>query len=147
MAFSKMDGNLNEVQRSPINLHHTHLFATDIDASLKFYSEWFGARVIWDGIFSGARNVYVQIGGGRLHFYDQPPRGNGKNAFHHLGFQVDDLDELYNRMKRAGFPLRQPVKRFPEGAYLMVEAPDGVLLELFETPPEQKKKQFGSYFF
>ena len=89
----------------------------------------------------------MQIGGGRLHFYDQPPQGNGKNTFHHLGIQVDDLDALYLRMTEGGFPLNQPVKRFPEGAYLMVKAPDGVLLELFETPPSERKKQYGSYFF
>ena len=142
------DEHHNEVQRASINLHHVHIFASDINASLQFYAKWFGARVIWDGTFAGARNVFVQIGSGRLHFYDQPPQGNGKNTFHHLGIQVDDLDELYLRMKEEGFPLPQPVKRFPEGgAYLMVKAPDDVLLELFETPPPERKKQYGSYFF
>ncbi|MBI5606636.1 MAG: VOC family protein [Deltaproteobacteria bacterium] len=145
--LEKANDNRDEDQRSPINLHHVHIFASDIDASLKFYSRWFGARVIWDDNFAGARNVFVQIGGGHLHFYDQPPQGSGKNTFHHLGIQVDDLDALYLRLKEGGFPLRQPVKRFAEGAYLMVEAPDGVLLELFETPPPERKKQYGSYFF
>ncbi|MBI5582782.1 MAG: hypothetical protein HY892_03065 [Deltaproteobacteria bacterium] len=51
------------------------------------------------------------------------------------------------RMKEGGFHLRQPVKRSTEGAYLMVEAPDSVLLELFETPLPERKKQYGSYFF
>ena len=136
----------NEEQRSPINMHHVHLFASDIDASLEFYAKWFGAKVIWDDIYANARNVFVQIGGGHIHFYNQPPRGDGKNAYHHLGFQVDDLDGLYKRMEEEGFPLRQPIKRFGDSAYLMVEAPDSVLLELFSPAPE-RRKEFGSYFF
>ncbi len=139
-------GGSREGQRSPFNLHHVHLFASDIDASLKFYAEWFGAKVIWDGIYANARNVFVQIGGGRLHFYDQPPRGNGKNTFHHLGIQVDDLDGLYKRLEQEGFPLRQPIKRFGGSAYLMAEAPDGVLLELFSPSPETRK-ELGSFYF
>ena len=141
-----MDFKQTEGQRSPINMHHVHLFASDIGKSLEFYTKWFGAKVVWDDLYAGARNVFVQIGGGRIHFYDQPPRGNGKNAVHHLGFQIDDLDALYKRMEEGGFPLRQPVKRSADGAYLMVEAPDGVLLELFEPLPERMKK-LGSFYF
>lgn len=133
-------------ERSPFNLHHVHIFASDIDASLAFYEKWFGARVVWDAPYAGARNVFVQIGGGRLHFYDQPPRDNGKNTFHHLGIQVDELDALYERMQAEGFPLRQPVKRSADGAYLMVEAPDGVLLELFEPATDRRAAIQGYYF-
>jgi len=146
MSFSETANRGAKWQRSPINMHHVHLFASDIDASLKFYAKWFGAKVIWDGIYANARNVFVQIGGGRIHFYDQPPRGDGKNAYHHLGFQIDDLDGLYKRMEEEGFPLRQPIKRSADGAYLMVEAPDGVLLELFEPLPE-RMKSLGPYYF
>ena len=92
-------------QRSSINMHHVHLFASDIDASLKFYEKWFGAEVVWDGMFANARNVFVRIGGGHIHFYDQPSRGDGQNTYHQLGFQIDDLDGLYAHMKEEGFPL------------------------------------------
>lgn len=125
----------------------SHIFASDIDASLAFYTKWFGARVIWDGIFAGARNVFAQIGGGRLHFYDQPPQGNGKNTFHYLGIQVDDLDALYLRMNEGGFPLNQPVKRFSEGAYLMVEAPDGYCLNSLKHLLRSGRSSMDPIFF
>jgi hypothetical protein len=51
---------------------------------------------------------------------------------HHLGFQVDDLADLAARMSAAGFELRSPIRELPELDYLMIEAPDGVLLEVFE---------------
>lgn len=135
-----------EPKRSPFNLHHVHLFASDIDASLAFYANWFGARVVWDNVFAGARNIFVQIGHGHLHFYDQPLRGQGKNAYHHIGIQVDDVDALYKRMQAEGFPLRRDVYHSPDGSYLMVEAPDGVLLECFQPPADHRKKT-GDYFY
>ncbi|UUX93993.1 VOC family protein [Aquabacterium sp. J223] len=131
--------------RPSFNLHHVHVFASNLDLSLAFYARWFGARVVWDAPYAGSRNVFVQIGVGRLHFYDQPPRGEGRNAFHHLGIQVDALDALYERMRDDGVPLRQPVKRSADGAYLMVEAPDGVLLELFEPASERRDALPGYY--
>ena len=74
----------------------------------------------------------VRVGTGMLNFYDQPPRGTGPSSVHHLGFQVDDLAELIASMTDAGFTVRSPIRELPELDYLMVEAPDGVLLELFE---------------
>ena len=112
--------------------HHAHLFASDIDATLSFYRRWFDAEVVADREFAGARNVMVRVGTGMLNFYDQPPRGTGPSAVHHLGFQVDDLADLIQRMTTAGFAFRSPIRELRELDYLMVEAPDGVLLELFE---------------
>lgn len=112
--------------------HHAHLFASDLDATLQFYEQWFDAVVAADYEFAGARNVMVKIGSGMLNFYDQAPRHSGKNAVHHLGFQVDDLGDLVERMTAAGFDFRSPIRELPELDYLMVEAPDGVLLEVFE---------------
>ncbi|MEM7326431.1 MAG: VOC family protein [Actinomycetota bacterium] len=116
-------------------LHHTHLFASDIDASLRFYQQWFGAEVLGDEVFAGARNVLVAIGGGRLNFYDQPPRDRGRNAVHHLGIQTEDLDGLVARMRAGGVPFRKPITDTPDLSYVMVEGPDGVLLELFQADP------------
>jgi catechol 2,3-dioxygenase-like lactoylglutathione lyase family enzyme len=114
------------------DFHHAHLFASDLDATIAFYRRWFGAEVAWDGTFAGARNVFVRLGSGRLHFYDQPPRGHGRNAVHHLGIRVRGLRRLGERMRAAGLDVEDRLRRHPEGSYLMLEAPDGVLLELFE---------------
>ena len=117
---------------SRARLHHTHLFASDLDASLRFYQEWFGAEVLADHHFAGARNVMVRIGDGRLNFYDQPPRDRGRNAIHHLGIQVEGLTELVERMAAGGIEMRSAIRILPELDYIMIAAPDGVLLELFE---------------
>ncbi|NBB81476.1 MAG: hypothetical protein GVY36_18885 [Verrucomicrobia bacterium] len=53
------------------HLHHVHIFASDLDYSKAFYQKVFDAEVMLDREFAGARNVFMAIGQGRLHLYDQ----------------------------------------------------------------------------
>jgi len=119
------------------HFHHAHLFASNIDASLKFYQEMFGAEILADVIMAGARNVFVAVGQGRLHFYDQPAKDQGRGAIHHLGIQTDDLEALVAHMKSKGFPFRKEIADFGFWKYVMVLAPDNVLLELFQIVKEK----------
>lgn len=119
------------------HLQHTHVFASDIDRTIAFYRTWFDAEVIWDGDYAGARNVFMKIGIGAMHLYDQAPRDLGRNAVHHLGMQVVGLDDLYDRMVAAGVVVRNPIRRSGGSGYFMLEAPDGVLLEVFEPGPQR----------
>jgi catechol 2,3-dioxygenase-like lactoylglutathione lyase family enzyme len=120
--------------------------ASNLDASLEFYRRWFGAEVVADFEYAGARNVFVAIGSGRLHFYDQPPRTSERNAFNHIGLVVENLDELHRRMTDAGLELPKGIQRYPEGNYLMVQAPDRVLLELFEPNREMLTPRLAAWF-
>ncbi len=42
-------------------LHHVHLFASDLEKSIQFYCDMFGAKVIFDREMAGARNVLISI--------------------------------------------------------------------------------------
>jgi len=115
------------------HLQHIHLFASDLAATLDFYRRWFDAEVIWDGDVAGARNVFMKIGIGAMHLYEQPPRDLGRNAIHHLGMQVVGIGELYDRMKAAGLHIPNPIRALGGGGgYFMLGAPDNVLIEVFE---------------
>ena len=128
------------------HLHHSHLFASDIEATIAFYETWFDAKVVWDGGVRGARNVFMKIGVGAMHLYDQPPRDIGKNAIHHLGMQVVGLTELYERMRAAGLNIPNPIRNLGGGGgYFMLEAPDNVLLEVFE-PGLSKYESVRTYY-
>ncbi|MDP6348051.1 MAG: VOC family protein, partial [Dehalococcoidia bacterium] len=72
-----------------IQLHHTHIFASDMEATLGFWQDMFGAKVLFDTEIAGARNVMIAIGSGRMNIYDQPPREGRGGAFHHIGIQTD----------------------------------------------------------
>lgn len=119
-----------------LSLHHTHLFASDVDRSIAFWRDHFGAVVLVDAAFAGARNVFMRIGEGRLHLYDQPPKHTGAGTVHHLGIETDELDALVGRLKAAGVSVTD-VRHHAEGDYAMAEAPDGLLLELFQPHAER----------
>lgn len=114
------------------DLHHVHLFASDLDYSIRFYREMFDARIVFDEIVAGVRNVLIRIGTGHINFYDQPPQGTGKSAVHHLGIHTDDISALVTHMKAKGFTFQSPIREFGDLKYIMLEGPDKVLIEVFE---------------
>ncbi|MFX1386577.1 MAG: VOC family protein, partial [Promethearchaeota archaeon] len=113
------------------SLHHAHLFASNLDESIKFYQDMFEAKVLFDLEMAGARNVMISIGSAKINFYDQPPKDQGRGAIHHLGIETDDLEALVAHMKRKGFEFIKEIKNFGPMKYVMAAAPDNVLLELF----------------
>lgn len=118
----------------PARLHHAHIFASDMDATISFYERFFGARVVSDEVLLGSRNVMVGLGDGRLNIYDQAPTNPTRSGgIHHLGIQVKDLPTLVERLKEGGVEMRKPIVEGEGFRYVMVAAPDDVLLELFEA--------------
>jgi catechol 2,3-dioxygenase-like lactoylglutathione lyase family enzyme len=120
-----------------LRLHHTHIFSSNIDATLKFWREMFGAQVVLDMEMAGVRNVMIAIGSGRINIYDQPPKEGRSGAFHHLGIQTDDLEGLVTDMKARGFQFRSEIREHGFLRYVMAMAPDDILLELFEIDLEK----------
>ena len=116
-------------------LDHAHIFASDVETTIEFFTTMFGAQVAWDREAAGARNVRLEIGGGALHLYDQAPRGDDRPLVHHLGIRTDDLFGLVEHMRAQGHTFRNEVAEHPHFRYVMVAAPDGLLLELFEPKP------------
>ena len=114
-----------------ISLHHTHLMASDIDATIAFWREHFRGEVVFDGLFAGVRNVFMRVGQGKLHFYAQPPKHHGAATVHHLGLETDELHDLVRRLKAAAVSVTD-VRELSEASYAMAQGPDGVLLELFQ---------------
>lgn len=117
-----------------ISLHHTHLMASDVDATIAFWCDHFGAKVVFDADFAGARNVFLRVGQGRLHLYAQPPRHAGPATVHHLGIETDALPDLVRRLQAAGVSVTE-VRELPDASYAMAQGPDGLLLELFQPNP------------
>ena len=128
------------------HLHHVHIFASDIDSSVKFYEDFFGGNVILDMELAGARNVFMSIGSGRLHFYDQPPKNAGRGRIHHFGIQTDDIEEIINKMKSKGIAFKKDVADFGFWKYIMVPAPDDILIELFEVDKTRIPLEYLEYF-
>lgn len=128
--------------------HHAHLFASNIDESIRFYREMFGAEVLFDMEMAGARNVMISIGSGKINFYDQPPKDQGRGVVHHLGIETDDLEAFVEHMESKGFTFKKPTRELGTWKYVMAEGPDNVLFEIFqivrEETPENLYKQISS---
>jgi catechol 2,3-dioxygenase-like lactoylglutathione lyase family enzyme len=115
-----------------MDLHHTHIFASDIDRTLTWWQRHFEARILLDGEHAGSRNVLIGIGSGRLNIYDQPPRDQGRGAVHHIGIRVTDLPAVWQRLQRHGITSPNGLRAHDGWRYVMIAAPDNLLVELFE---------------
>lgn len=128
------------------HVHHVHLFASDIEKSLAFYQAFFDGEIILDMEIAGARNVFMKVGIGRIHFYDQPPKMSGAGSIHHFGVQTDDVERDYERMKTEGVAFKKAVIDLGYMKYIMVPAPDNVLIELFEVNKALLPAEYHDYF-
>lgn len=127
-----------------LDLHHVHLFASEIDTTIEWWCRHMDARVTYDDELAGARNVFLAVGSGRLHIYDQPPRDSGRGAIHHLGIRVAGLREMWRRLQAEGITSPNGLREEGNWRYVMISAPDGVLLELFEfDDPAAPANQLG----
>jgi catechol 2,3-dioxygenase-like lactoylglutathione lyase family enzyme len=116
-----------------ICLDHVHVFSSDIEKTIHFYTTMFGARVVYDTPLMGKRNVRLDIGGMAMHVYDQKPRSADRGLLNHLGMRTDDLDSLVEHMQANGVTFRKAITEAESFRYVMCEAPDGVLLELYQV--------------
>ena len=130
----------------PHHVHHVHLFASDINKSLGFYREFFEGKIVLDMEIAGARNVFMKVGTGRIHFYDQPPKISGPGSIHHYGIQTDDVEGDYKRLQSAGVEFRKTVTDLGYMKYIMVPAPDGVPIELFQINKTLIPAEYHDYF-
>lgn len=128
------------------HVHHVHLFASDIDHSIKFYHDFFDGEVVLDMELAGARNVFMKVGKGRIHFYDQPPKFSGRGSIHHFGIQTEDIESAVRKMGANGIVFTKGITDAGFWKYIMVPAPDNILIELFEVDKRAIPAEFLSYF-
>ncbi len=114
-----------------ISLHRAHLMASDLGATIAFWCDGFGGEVVHDVDFAGARNVFLRVGGGGVHLYDQRPRTSGRGTVHHLGVLTDELEDVVERLRALGHSVTD-IRRGPAAAYAMAEGPDSLLVEIFQ---------------
>jgi catechol 2,3-dioxygenase-like lactoylglutathione lyase family enzyme len=128
------------------NIHHVHIFASDLSKSVRFYEDFFDGKVVSDMELAGARNVFMKVGNGRIHFYDQPPKFSGRGSIHHFGIQTDDIEGVVKKLKSKGVVFTKEITDAGFWKYIMVPAPDDILIELFEVDKKQIASELLSYF-
>lgn len=97
-------------------------------------------------VVAGARNIFMRIGTGRIHFYSQPPRVYGAGSIHHFGIPTHDIEGDYCRMKAEGVGFKKEIIDLGYMKYVMVPAADSVRIDLFEVKRDAVPAEHRDYF-
>jgi len=130
-------------------IKHIALSTQDVDKTAKFYMDVFGMKEIAKIDGPGARGYYLSDGDlnlAILNFKNDAvagvERGAGWSGIHHIGFQVESLEAITERLKNAGSEPRDDInKALGVGQYghrtgnveVKFTAPDGVTVDVSET--------------
>ena len=148
---------------------HVGIRVTDIERSIRFYTEVFGARALTrpflmqspfvDSMFEGPEGIsfrfcHLQFDGGMIELFEfQPPHDHPADPVHasrgnvtHVGFEVDDVEATVQRILAHGGRLIFPVTQWGEHRLCYTADPDGNVVEIADAPMtvlvEATKDQF-----
>ena len=130
-------------------IKHIALSTQDVDKTAKFYIEVFGMKEVGKVNRPGARGYYLTDGDinlAILNFKNDAvagvERGKDWSGIHHIGFQVESLEAIAERLAAAGSTRRDDVNEalgvgHGSHRYANVEVkysgPDKVMLDVSET--------------
>jgi lactoylglutathione lyase len=115
---------------------HTMVRVTDLDASLRFYRDALGLRVVRSTEVPQGRFtlVYLAAPGDEqaqvelTHNWDPEVYTGGRN-FGHLAYAVDDIYAVCERLQQHGVTILRPPR---DGHMAFVRSPDQISIELLQ---------------
>ena len=130
-------------------IKHIALSTQDVDKTAKFYIDVFGMKEIAKIDSPGARGYYLSDGDlnlAILNFKNDAvagvERGKDWSGIHHIGFQVDNLEDIAEKLAAAGSKPRDDVNQaLGVGQYghrhgnveVKYSGPDNVMVDVSET--------------
>ena len=130
-------------------IKHIALSTQDVDATAKFYMDVFGMKEIAKIDGPGAKGYYLSDGDlnlAILNFKNDAvagvERGKGWSGIHHIGFQVESLEEIAEKLAAAGATPREDINQAlgvghgpRQGGNVEVKyrGPDNVTVDVSET--------------
>ena len=130
-------------------IKHIALSTQDVDATAKFYMDVFGMKEIAKLDGPGAKGYYLSDGDLNLAILNFKSdavagveRGKGWSGIHHIGFQVESLEAIAERLAAAGSEPRTDVndalgvghgRRTGGNVEVKYNGPDGVMVDVSET--------------
>jgi lactoylglutathione lyase len=120
---------------------HTSIFVSDMDASIAFYRDKLGLKLL-DGPIHYPGNADMAFVGASWDSYielvydleDHPPYEIG-NRYEHLALEVDgDLPAVVEKLRAQGVKIVKEPKKSPGGTrwIAFIEDPNGIPVELLE---------------
>jgi catechol 2,3-dioxygenase-like lactoylglutathione lyase family enzyme len=112
-------------------INHVSIHADDLETSIRFYEDLFGARRLPTPNF-GMPVQWLQVGEQQLHIFIED---TSAPRYHHLALDVDDFDAVYRAAKERGAldpsTHGSPLREHPSGwVQMYLRDPAGNLLEV-----------------
>ena len=130
-------------------IKHIALSTQDVDATAKFYIDVFGMKEIAKVDSPGASGYYLSDGDLNLAILKFKSdavagveRGKAWSGIHHIGFEVENLEDITAKLAAAGSNPRDDVNQAlgvghgrREGGNVEVKytGPDGIMVDVSET--------------
>jgi glyoxylase I family protein len=130
-------------------IKHIAISTQDVEATARFYIDVFGLKEVGKVDSPGASGYYLSDGDlnlAILNFKNDVvagvERGRGYSGIHHIGFQVESLEDISSKLDTAGSKPRDDVNQAlgvghghrPGGnVEVKYSGPDGVMLDVSET--------------
>ena len=130
-------------------IKHIALSTQDVDGTAKFYMDVFGMKEIAKLDGPGAKGYYLSDGDLNLAILNFKSdavagveRGKEWSGIHHIGFQVESLEEIAEKLKAAGSEPRHDVnaalgvgegRRHGGNVEVKYRGPDNVMVDVSET--------------
>jgi glyoxylase I family protein len=130
-------------------IKHIAISTQNVDETAKFYIDVFGLQEVGRIDSPGACGYYLSDGNVNLAILNfrsdavaGVERGKEWSGIHHIGFQVDSLDQIASRLDAAGSKPRDDVNaalgvgqgtRHGGNVEVKYSGPDGVMVDVSET--------------
>ena len=120
-----------------MHLEHVNVSVPNVDRAVAFYQKLLGFRLRWKGtIGEGRPCAHVGDDGYYIAFFqsdrtEHAPLNYEDVGINHMGFVVDDLDEMKRRLAELGIS-SIPEKPYLPGRRVHFFDPDGVEVELVQ---------------
>ncbi len=130
-------------------IKHIALSTQDVEGTARFYIEVFGLKRMGEIDDPGTRGCFLSDGDinlAILNFKNDvaagAERGKDYSGIHHIGFQVESLEEIAEKLKAAGSARRDDVnqalgvgqgRQVHGNVEVKYGGPDGVMLDVSET--------------
>jgi lactoylglutathione lyase len=124
---------------------HTMIRVRDLDASLRFYTNLLGMKLLRKRDYPSGQFTLAFVGYGDessnavielTHNWGQAEPYSLGSAFGHLALGVPDVYETCERLAAAGVKIPRPAGPMPHGGSVIafIEDPDGYRIELVQSP-------------
>ena len=125
-------------------LLHTRMRVSDMDQTIRFYTDVLGLEVAERGTSTrGSHLAFLKVPNSEelIELCSFPPSGPVKvqEDLVHLAFEVENLDETIAALNQKGVKITDgPTRSSSGGRFLFIDAPDGYEVELIERPPSPR---------